>query len=274
VELKTVPNELYRLETLTLSTDGYAAEYAKRVAGNPEVGMAYGRMSVDPGQFLKEAELNIFHRVSPQPDPLPNLQPENEDWLKRVIFRGSVGNDFGKKLRWVLEKALGEHVSKKNLTRNQLQNSDASFFLNRTQSRTDILHEYFLPPENFAPMVQRLSEAVARHHGDLLNVTVRQVLKDDDTYMAYARGERLALVLFFNQPITPEAEKDMQEMTRELIDSALELGGTYYLPYRLAATQQQFERAYPQAKRFFELKKHYDPSGLFQNEFYRKYADK
>jgi FAD/FMN-containing dehydrogenase len=44
------------------------------------------------------------------------------------------------------------------------------------------------------------------------------------------------------------------------------------LPYRLAATQKQFESAYPMARRFFRLKRRYDPDGLFQNEFYLKYG--
>jgi hypothetical protein len=46
----------------------------------------------------------------------------------------------------------------------------------------------------------------------------------------------------------------------------------YYLPYRLHASVQQFHRAYPQAARFFELKRLHDPEETFQNLFYRTYA--
>jgi FAD/FMN-containing dehydrogenase len=65
----------------------------------------------------------------------------------------------------------------------------------------------------------------------------------------------------------------MQDLTGMLIDTALSLGGTYYLPYRLAATPEQFEKAYPMARRFFKLKKRYDPEEIFQNELYRKYGE-
>jgi len=44
------------------------------------------------------------------------------------------------------------------------------------------------------------------------------------------------------------------------------------LPYRLHATPEQFARAYPQSKQFFELKRKYDPEELFQNQFYVKYG--
>jgi hypothetical protein len=38
------------------------------------------------------------------------------------------------------------------------------------------------------------------------------------------------------------------------------------------ATREQFETAYPQASRFFALKRRYDPDQLFQNAFYVNYA--
>ena len=44
------------------------------------------------------------------------------------------------------------------------------------------------------------------------------------------------------------------------------------LPYRLHATKEQFEKAYPQARAFFAAKRRYDPDEIFQNEFYRKYG--
>jgi len=38
------------------------------------------------------------------------------------------------------------------------------------------------------------------------------------------------------------------------------------------ATDEQFHLAYPQARRFFALKRKYDPEALFQNRFYLKYG--
>jgi FAD/FMN-containing dehydrogenase len=78
--------------------------------------------------------------------------------------------------------------------------------------------------------------------------------------------------MLFNQVLTAEGETQMVPLTQDLIDAALASSGRYYLPYRLHATQRQFELAYPQAQRFFDLKRHYDPDELFQNEFYLKYG--
>ena len=54
--------------------------------------------------------------------------------------------------------------------------------------------------------------------------------------------------------------------------ASLECGGRYYLPYRLEATVDEFNHAYPMSSHFFELKSKYDPDGLFSNEFYIRYA--
>jgi FAD/FMN-containing dehydrogenase len=118
----------------------------------------------------------------------------------------------------------------------------------------------------------RARKIIPQHGGDLLNVTVRNVHEDSDTFLRYADRDLFALVMLFNQPRTPNADSRMEAMTRELIDAALEVEGRYYLPYRLHATNDQFSRAYPQAVEFFARKRHCDPEGIFQNQFYLKYG--
>ncbi len=51
-----------------------------------------------------------------------------------------------------------------------------------------------------------------------------------------------------------------------------ELGGTYYLPYRLHATPEQMRSGYPMTDGFFAMKRHHDPSGRFQDKFSLAYA--
>lgn len=151
-------------------------------------------------------------------------------------------------------------------------NESAELFANRSAETTDILHEYFIPPTQFNAFLRRLREIIPRHDGDLLNVTIRNILRDDDAFLRYADQDLFALVMLFNQSRLPEGEAQMMEMTRDLVAAVLELGGRYYLPYRLHATQRQFEQAYPQAAEFFELKRRYDPDELFQNQFYVRYG--
>ena len=115
--------------------------------------------------------------------------------------------------------------------------------------------------------------AIHRQHGsNLLNVTVRVVNEDKDTFLRYADNPMIAFVLLFVQERTRAGEARMQALTRELIDAAIEHEGRYYLPYRLHATREQFYRAYPRSREFFDRKREYDPEELFQNQFYLKYG--
>ncbi len=273
-ELRVVPNERYRVAQYVLPSDRFIATWDEKVGQSADVGMACGRLSIVPGDsFLNEAIFYVFTR-DPTSAELPALTELRFQDLTRTIFRGSVDSDYGKKLRWAAERDLQPRLQNAVVSRNQLLNEPATLLANRSQDSTDILHEYFVPRNRFNEFVARLRENIPKSGADLLNVTVRDVREDHDALLRYADCDMASLVMLFNQPRTPEGDKRMQKLTGELIDAALALGGRYYLPYRLHATREQFERAYPQARRFFDLKRRYDPDELFQNDFYVKYGAK
>jgi len=59
--------------------------------------------------------------------------------------------------------------------------------------------------------------------------------------------------------------------TQTLIDFALSLQGTYYLPYHAYATKVQFHQAYPGAQEFVKWKKKLDPHTRLRSGFYTTY---
>jgi FAD/FMN-containing dehydrogenase len=132
--------------------------------------------------------------------------------------------------------------------------------------------ECFVPAEQFEPFLSDLRKIVPQSGTDLLNVTVRHVNQDNDTFLRYADRDMIALVMLFHQTRDNEGEKKMAEAARDVISAALNRDGRYYLPYRLHATKEQFAQAYPQAGSFFALKRSYDPEELFQNAFYQRYG--
>jgi FAD/FMN-containing dehydrogenase len=270
VELRLVPNELYRVKPFVIPSEQYVEYYREHVDQAPDVGMVYGRLDVSPGNFLREAILTVYYREA-QGD-IPPLTEAGLAALRRTVFRGSVGSDYGKGLRWTAEKRFATLIDGNLYSRNQLLNEGGEEYENRSAESTDILHEYFVPPHQLETFLERLRTIIPQHNGDLLNVTIRNVYPDHDSFLRYADQELFSLVMLFHQERTPEAEAQMTAMTQEIIDTALELEGRYYLPYRLHASLEQFHRAYPQAATFFELKRKYDPDELFQNQFYRTYG--
>src|SRR5262249_4450759 len=78
-------------------------------------------------------------------------------------------------------------------------------------------------------------------------------------------------VVYHKQGVKEEERKEVGNWTRELIDAVLSVGGTYYLPYQIHATSEQFRRAYPRADEYFALKKKLDPTDKFRNKLWDRY---
>lgn len=273
VDLRVVPNARYRPEPEIVPIDRYVTRFAERVNQTDDAGMVYGRLCVVPGKmFLREALVTLF-RVVPSPTgELPPLQSAGYSSLRREIYRSQIGSQAGKALRWRTEKIVSSRLKGQYFSRNQLLNEPVAVYQEQNADRTDILHEYFIPPEQFTKFLDRVREIVPRHDLDLMNVTVRNIFQDKDTFLRYADRDMFAFVMLFNQARTTEADDKMRAGTEELIDAALACDGRYYLPYRLHATPKQFHQAYPQATAFFARKKVLDPLELFQNQFYLTYG--
>ena len=269
-ELRVVPNERYRLEQFVVPVDQSLATFDAQIKDRPDVRMVYARLGIVPDRMFEEVIINAFlHEAD---GPIPPLEQAGLANLRRAMFRGSADSDYGKELRWSAETRLQPLLAGRIFSRNQLFNEGTDVFQNRSADTTDILHEYFVPRNRAAGFVARMREIITSRGTNLLNVTVREVNEDKDTFLRYADQPMLAFVMLYVQEKTPAGEQAMAELTAELIDAALAHGGRYYLPYRLHASPEQFVRAYPQSGKFFQFKRKYDPDELFQNQFYVKYG--
>jgi hypothetical protein len=217
-----------------MTADRLADAFEEHVGKAQDVAMAYGRVSVAPQGFMHEAILTAYHREGRVGEPSETRFPEVEG-LTRVMFRGEVGSNYGKWLRWMAERYV-EPLADRPVFRNQLLSEPVEAFENLSQSSTDILHEYFVPPRSLARFIDDARSVIQRERGDLLNVTVRDVRRDDDTFLRYADQDMFAVVMLFNQKRSTDADAAMERMTRALVDVALRHGGRFYLPYRTHAT--------------------------------------
>jgi FAD/FMN-containing dehydrogenase len=283
VDLDVVANEMYLWKTHYLDYKDFADYYQKYVDGNPKFGLAYGRLSMSPSSFLKETAIHTYERTNTEAPVVP-LKPPGYVWLDRFIINFSKTGDTGRRLRWVMEK-YGEPRLHTCVSRNEAMSHEEGCLVSRNQEMydsmdylenrlrdTDILQEYFIPREKLPEFVDGLRRIVKTNDANLINVTIRIVHKDDITVLNYAREEMFAYVLYFNQKFNEREGRILQKTTTDLIDLALGLDGTYYLPYQLFYSKEQLRRAYPRVDEFFGTKKKYDPEELFTNKFYEKYG--
>lgn len=79
-------------------------------------------------------------------------------------------------------------------------------------------------------------------------------------------------ILVVNHETSPEAIAAVQVWTRQVIDLAISMGGTYYLPYAAYATREQAGAAYARLPEFVAAKDHWDPNHVFMNWFFHHYG--
>jgi decaprenylphospho-beta-D-ribofuranose 2-oxidase len=123
------------------------------------------------------------------------------------------------------------------------------------------------------PFMDRFRRILLDGRMNVLSSTVRYVKPDSTPTLAYAPDKEVfAIIQMSNVGLSTEAQAHAADVTRQLVDAAIEFGGTYYLTYQLYPTPQQLYRAYPKAARAFERKRHYDPGELFSSQFYERYG--
>lgn len=255
-----------------LSPQDFAGAFVQ-AAETSDVNMAYGRLNVQRETFFEDA-LMITYREADNQDELPPAATSGlMSKAAAQVFRAQLMNEPAKSLRWWFEASLGPRIGAGEVTRNSLINEPVVTLDDGDPSRTDILHEYFVPPDRFADFVTVCQEIIPASYQEMMNITLRYVAADPESVLAYAPGPRIACVMLFSQEMTARAEADHARMTRDLIDRTLEIGGTYYLPYRPHATRQQLSKGYPRAAEFIRQKLELDPGRVFRNVFWNTYLE-
>lgn len=130
---------------------------------------------------------------------------------------------------------------------------------------TSRLQEYFIPVDRITEFLDYLRTVLAEHSVNVLNISLRHVTPNNESYLSWSDKESFAVVIFYDSLRT--RNKTEINWTKKLIDGALNLQGTYYLPYQFAGTPEQFFRAYPRALNYFAIKRKYDPDGKFSSGF-------
>jgi FAD/FMN-containing dehydrogenase len=265
VKLKVVENEALQYKYIRLSPYNYVNYYKKYISENPNVNLVFGRLRISDKYFLEEATLNFFEKVEAT---IPILQNEKSTEAQRLVFRGSVNSEYGKRLRWDLETGMNKVSKNEIYSRNELLNDHVSLIENKDSSSTDLLQEYFIPERNFNQFITDIKPILKKSKIDLLNITIRGVRQDNDSYLSYAQENVFGFVFLFNQKKSEKQEAEMKNLTNQLLEVALKNEGTFYLPYRLHIDKDKMRKSYPRADKFFQLKLKYDPTELFNNKFY------
>ena len=271
-EVEMTPNVWLAPRFEVMPADAFARRFLASMRGENAASMAYGRLSVAEDGFLRQAALVSFRGAEPAPAGHAGSGDGSVlSTLTRSVYRAQVGSEAMKRARWYAETEVNPHLQPRRVTRNALLNTPASLLEERRPERTDILHEYFLPPDRLPDFLNACRAVIPGSGQELLNVTLRYVGADPNSVLAFAPSDRIAAVMSFSQQRTVEADRSMRALTETLIDRAVAVGGSYYLPYRLHARLDQFRRVYPRWSALTDAKQRYDPRAVFRHGLWDRY---
>jgi len=273
MEVETLPNQRLEPSFEEMPAREFGARFVAALE-NPDITMAYGRLNVDRAKFFEQALLITYQPTDDQSDLPPAAGSGIMSKLASRVYRTQLGNERMKRIRWWTETDVGPALGGGPATRNSLINEPVVTLDDRDPDRTDILHEYFVSPDRFPEFLEVCRAVIPASYQEFLNVTLRYVGTDPDSWLAYAPVPRIAAVMSFSQEMTARAEADMARMTRALIDGITAIGGTYYLPYRPHASVAQLDAAYPRASAFAAAKRELDPDLTFRNNLWDSYLGK
>lgn len=261
VPVERVHRKFHRSEYLDL--------FKKTIRGRREP--VFHNADIYPPAFERMRSVT-WEETRAKPTVKTRLMPLRESYpINRYFLWSFTETPFGKWRReFLIEPLL--YFRRKVHWRNYEAGYDVAEL--EPQSRknsTYVLLEYFVPVERFEEFAKASAEIFVRHQVNVLNISVRHAVADPGSYLAWAREEVFAFVVYYKQLATPVEKNRVAVWTRELIDAAVALGGAYYLPYQPHATPEQFHKAYPNAKKLFDLKARLDPGFKLRNVIWDTY---
>ncbi|QNK62065.1 FAD-binding oxidoreductase [Pedobacter sp. PAMC26386] len=137
LQLKITDNKTYISKQYIIKSKDYFSEFKKHLKSGGGFEMAYGRINVNHDHFMEEAILSTY--VLKTDMTKKNLSKNTYPAFRRTLFRASVNSDYGKNLRWSIEKMAVGVVNGREFPRNKLF-GEGGRSLSKYRSR---LYRYF-----------------------------------------------------------------------------------------------------------------------------------
>jgi len=267
--LDLVPETRIERVVRRLSVTGYKDYFFAHVRAAPQAVLHNADLYPPRYHDISSVTWFVTDRSVTVPERLAPLQRSSA--RDRFLMSWLSDGPFGKEIReYIYDPA--EYARSAVEWRNFEASYDAAMLEPASREHeTDALEEYFVPVAHFDGFVARMRRVLTSSHANVLNVSVRHALPDRETLLAWAPEEMFCFVIYFRQGTQPPERQAVRQWTGELIDAVLTEGGTWYLPYQIVATPEQFLRAYPAALRFFAVKGRLDPACKFRNRLWEHY---
>lgn len=261
--IQLTDDKLLNKKVKQIHTVNYKNYFVNNIKDNAQVALHSARLSINP-DTLFDTVLSITYFNTNKVDKNRHKLITNKNILRdQLMFDLLRKYKWVKKVRLFVEKYFVE--KSETISRNNAMGSTLESLENKATDTTDILQEYFVPVNKLTEFLSELKKIIIQNNINLLNATIRYI-KPNDTILSYAQEESFGIVLFINVKKDKISFENTKKWTQEIIYQVLKFNGKYYLPYHLFATKEQFNVAYPNMQKVYDLKNILDPNSIFTNE--------
>lgn len=146
----------------------------------------------------------------------------------------------------------------------------------RLQSKvpgSEVLTELYVPLKSVSSFMEDARQVLLTNKANMVYSTVRFIERDDESFLPWARALSACVIFNLHTEHDAAGEAKTQQICRQLIDSAIKYGGSYYLTYHRYALKEQVLACYPEFPEFLKLKTQYDPAHVFRSDWYQFYVN-
>ena len=282
VTLKIVPNRQLELSTFNLNISNFVKKY-EELQKDKTINIKLARIDItnmnDIYLYVLKHDIKKSKQII-----VSNLSssPHEMSYPSNVLYKWLLPLTFFQKIRYKIENFINKPIDIPKLSsRNDILYESATPMAKLyspfvTLNKTHILQEYFIPKKHFSKWMSFLKYVFVNINSkniSLLNITIRYINKDNNTFLNYAKHNMYAFVFYYRINKNKCAVKELIDLEHKLINMTVDLNGTFYLPYLCSYTEMQLKKAYPHITQFIKLKQSYDKNNLFSNKWYRYIVD-
>jgi FAD/FMN-containing dehydrogenase len=269
VTLQLVDNVKVERETAIMAANEYNDFFNTNIRNNEDIIFQNGDLYPPNFDIINSV---AWKKTDKQLTDPVRVTPAGESyWLEAQAMKVVSSGDFGKWMR----RNVGDPLVY-NKEKVVWRNREASYDVQELEpssreEETYVLQEYFIPVNNIRSFIPKMKEIYNRYDVNVINVSLRHAYADEETYLSWAAEEVFAFVIYYKQGTDLESRENVAKWTVEMSDAILSEKGRWYLPYQPHATVEQFQKAYVNADKYFEVKNRLDPDHRFTNKLLDKY---
>jgi FAD/FMN-containing dehydrogenase len=272
VTLRLTPRHKIERRVAIACVDDLPERFERRLQEGCEFGDF--QFATDPRsrEFLQAGVLSCYRPAGDEatiPDGQRHLSAR--DWRRLILLaHTSKSAAFAEYARYYLSTHGQIYWSDTHQLSEYLHgyHGDLDARLGSTFRGSEMITELYVPRHRLPGFMSAVRADAVKYAYDIVYGTVRLIERDEESVLAWAREPWACIVFNLHVVHTPDGIATAAGHFRQLIDRAIEQGGSYYLTYHRWATAEQARTCHPRLAEFFSRKDQYDPDGVFRSDWY------